>query len=70
MALGLRRREGGMARVPGGGGLKVRLWSWKEHKDVQLDPTKALAIQSQLSNCYQRGRVCYRQQEKSSLKQI
>lgn len=53
MALGLRRREGGMARVPGGGGLKVRLWSWKGHKDVQLDPTKALAIQSQLSNCYQ-----------------
>lgn len=41
MALGLRRREGGMARVPGGGGLKVRLWSWKGHKDVQLDPTKA-----------------------------
>lgn len=29
---GLRRREGGMVRAPGGGGLRVRLWSWREKR--------------------------------------
>lgn len=38
---GLRRRDGGMLRVPGGGGLRVRFWGWMERggrqEDVQLD---------------------------------
>lgn len=29
---GLSRREGGMVRVPGGGGLRVRLWSCRDEE--------------------------------------
>lgn len=43
----MRRREGGIVSAPGGGGLRVRLWSWRRH---DTSPS-GLNINTQRSVC-------------------